>query len=230
MGQFAVGANNLGGPAMAIRCFPVALVSAALSVMAGTARANLLVNGSFEDPAFPADAIYIHLLDGELPGWTSFSTYRGTVLFSTVYDPVTDGAQAVQIEVPGDYISQNFSTTVGAHYRLSLDLSAYSGYGGPGLGRAPCPCESLLDVSVGGSTATFASSSLGFVSETLDFVADSSTTTVQLMNPSIPSAYGNYPHIDNVSVVAIPEPETYALMAAGIGLLAAVARRRMRAA
>jgi hypothetical protein len=216
---------------MKIRRLPNALASAALTVAAGAAHANLLVNGSFEDPVFPDNNLhYVHLLDGELPGWTSFSTYAGTVLFNTGYDPVTDGTQAVQIEVPGDYISQSFVTTVGEHYRLSFDLSAFSGYGGPGLGFAHCPCQSILDVTVGAASATFTSSSLGFVSETLDFVADSSTTTLRLMNPSTPSAYGNYPHLDNVSVVAIPEPEMYALMVAGLGLLAAVARRRMRTA
>lgn len=34
--------------------------------------------------------------------------------------------------------------------------------------------------------------------------------------------------LDNVSVTAVPEPETYALMLAGLGLVGFVARRRMR--
>jgi len=64
------------------------------------------------------------------------------------------------------------------------------------------------------------------VTQTLDFTADASTTTLTLVNPSVPAGIGNYPEVDNVSVVAVPEPETYALMLAGLGALGLVARRR----
>jgi len=35
--------------------------------------------------------------------------------------------------------------------------------------------------------------------------------------------------LDNVSVAAVPEPETYALMLAGLGLLGFMARRKKAA-
>lgn len=194
-----------------------------------TAHANLLVNGGFESPVFPDNSgHFVHLTGTDLTGWTTFSTFAGTVLFNTSYDPVAEGQQAVQIEVPGDAISQSFATVNGASYRLSFDMSAFSGYGGPGLGNAPCPCTSILDVSAGSTSAGFSSSSAGYVSYTLDFMAGASTTTLTFTNPSSPPAIGNYPHIDNVSVNAlpVPEPETYALMLAGLGALGFVARRR----
>jgi hypothetical protein len=202
------------------------MVGASMLAAVGCAKANLLVNGGFEDPAFADNALhYVHLTGTDLTGWTTFSTFAGTVLFNTGYDPVTEGQQAVQIEVPGDSISQSFATVIGADYRLTFDMSAFSGYGGPGLGFAACPCESLLDVSVGPASETVGSSSLGFVTQTLEFTADSSTTTLTLKNPSDPSAIGNYPHVDNVSVIAVPEPETYALMLAGLGALGLAIRR-----
>jgi hypothetical protein len=34
--------------------------------------------------------------------------------------------------------------------------------------------------------------------------------------------------LDNVSVTAVPEPDSYALMLAGLGLMAAIARRRSK--
>ena len=205
-------------------------VGASMLAAAGCAHANLLVNGGFEEPTFPDNGVhYVHLTGTELTGWTSFSTYFGTVLFNTSYDPVTEGQQAVQIEAPGDSISQSFATVIGTHYTLSFDMTAFSGYGGPGLGHASCPCTSILDVSVGPASATVNSSSLGYVTQTLDFTADASTTTLTLMNPSFPPGIGNYPEVDNVSVAAVPEPETYALMLAGLGALGFVARRRRAA-
>src|SRR5450755_4705215 len=100
------------------------------------ARADLVTNGSFETPIVATAIGYEHRNGSELPGWTIFSTYLGTVQFNTTYDPVTNGSQAVQIEVPGDWISQTFATLAGAGYRLSFDMSAFTGYGGPGLGGA----------------------------------------------------------------------------------------------
>jgi len=191
------------------------------------ARADLVTNGSFETPIVAASIGYEHRNGAELPGWTIFSTYLGTVQFNTTYDPVSNGSQAVQIEVPGDWISQTFATVDGAVYRLSFDMSAFTGYGGPGLGGAPCPCASIVDVTAGAANETFSSSSLGYVTQTLDFIAGA-TTTIRFMNPSTPSAIGNYPHIDNVSVVLttpVPEPDTYAILLAGLAIVGA--RNRM---
>lgn len=93
------------------------------------AHANLLINGGFEDPVVvDTTRHYEHRNGTELTGWTSFSTYKGTVQFNSFYDLVSEGNQAVQIEVGGDWISQTFATVVGQSYLLSYDLSAYNGF------------------------------------------------------------------------------------------------------
>lgn len=203
-----------------------AVLGLGLGLAFGAAHANLLVNGGFEVPAFPDNpGHFIHTNGAELPGWTTFSTHAGTVLFNTSYDPVTEGQQAIQIEVPGDSVSQSFATIVGAPYLLSFDMSAFTVYGGPGRGGAPCPCASIVDVNVGPASGSFASSSAGYVTWTLGFTAAAATTTLTFTNPADPPGIGNYPHIDNVSVVAVPEPETYGLMIAGLAALWARRRR-----
>ena len=146
------------------------------------AQASLIVNGGFETPLVAGP--YEHRNGTELPGWTLFSTFKGTVHFDTTYDPVSEGSQAVQIEVPGDWISQTFATVIGQDYTLSFDLSAFSDYGGPGLGFTPCSpfCSSILGVTVGSTNTIFGGSSAGYVSNSLQFTADALATTLKFEN------------------------------------------------
>lgn len=190
-------------------------------------QANLIVNGGFEEPT-PVISPYEHRNGSELPGWTLFSTFKGTVHFDTTYDPVSEGSQAVQIEVPGDWISQSFATVIGQVYTVSFDQSAYSVYGGPNLGFTPCSptCESILGVSVGAFNDEFTGSSAGYVTNTLQFTADSLTTTLEFKNLYDGDAWGNYPHLDNVSVNAVPLPAAFWLFSTGLIGLVAAARRK----
>ncbi len=58
-----------------------------------------------------------------------------------------------------------------------------------------------------------------------DVVGNGSTGTLRFADASSPNTYGG--SLDNVSLVAaVPEPETYALMMAGLGAVAFMARRR----
>jgi hypothetical protein len=164
---------------------------------------SALINGGFEEPT--GIGTYEHRNGDELPGWNLFSTYKGTVHFDTDYAPVSEGSQAVQIEVPGDWISQSVSTVIGQEYKVSFDLSAYPVYGGPNLGYTPCNpyCDSILEVSVGSASEVFNGSSEEYVTHSLLFTADSAISTVKFENPfilDINDEWGNYPHLDNVSV------------------------------
>jgi uncharacterized protein DUF642/PEP-CTERM motif-containing protein len=219
------------------------LIAAALSCAMGSAQADpVLVDGGFETASIAVGRSFVYLTGTQLTGWTSFSSFGGTVLFNNAYMPVGEGSHAVQIEMPGDSISQTFDTVRGTAYRVSFEMSAYTAYGGPGLGAAPCPCTSILEVSAGSVDALFAASSIGYSFQTFDFEADASFATLTFKNPSLPSAYGNFPHLDDVSIVvlsdrneristvtAVPEPETYALMLAGLGAMGFLARSRQRA-
>src|SRR3989344_1205454 len=188
-------------------CFRLQLFALAIAGLfySFAAQANLLINGGFEEPVVVGP--YEHRNGNELPGWALFSTYKGTVQFDTSYDPVSEGFQAVQIEVPGDWISQSFATVIGQNYSAAFDLSAYSVYGGPGLGYTPCApvCASILGVTVGPISTTFGGSSAGYVTNTLQFTADASTTTLKFLNVGEIGVWGNYPHLDNV-IVSGPAP------------------------
>jgi len=191
------------------------------------ANASLIVNGSFEDPTIVGP--YEHRNGDELTGWTLFSTYKGTVHFDTDYAPVSEGSQAVQIEVPGDWISQSFDTVVGQEYKVSFDLSAFPVYGGPNLGREPCApfCLSVLGVTAGSASGVFSGISVAYLTHALLFTADSTTSTVKFKNLYDGDGWGNYPHLDNVSVGAVPAPAAIWLFGTGlIGLIGFTRRRK----
>jgi hypothetical protein len=126
---------------------------------------------------------------------------------------VTEGEQAVQLEVPGDTISQTFDTVAGQAYLLTFDLSAFGvGYG----------FVSTLGVSIGGVSATFSGSYLQYVTESLRFIAHAATSTLTFENVG---PYFTYPHLDRVSVVALPEPATWWLVVLGLALMTMIRRR-----
>jgi hypothetical protein len=63
----------------------------------------------------------------------------------------------------------------------------------------------------------------GFIFERFTVTAKSSTTLVEFRGRNDPS----YQALDNVSVTAaVSEPESYAMMMAGMGVMGIVARRR----
>ena len=101
--------------------FRPSLAAAALLFAVGSVQADpLLVDGGFEIASIPDGSPYVYLTGTQLTGWTTFSSRSGTVLFNTGYMPVAEGSHAVEIEVPGDSISQTFATVAGASYRVSF--------------------------------------------------------------------------------------------------------------
>ena len=176
-------------------------------------NASLIINGGFEDPVVGNQfGGFEHRNGFDLTGWESFSTWipgtgedPGSVHFNTNYAPVSEGNQAVQIEVPGDWISQSFATVIGQEYGVSFDLSAYPVFGGPNLGRTRCNpyCDSIIGVSVGSASDIFTGSSASYVTNTLLFTAITSISTLKFENLYFGDGLGNYPHVDNVSVSSL---------------------------
>jgi hypothetical protein len=130
----------------------------------------------------------------------------------------TGGAGSVSINLP---------TMQGATYALSFGAAAVSGqptYTNTGT------------VSAGSLTANFAPafsaennfSGQAFYTQSYQFIASGSNTVLTIAAAAAGTSYG--PIIDDVKVsfvsAPVPEPETYALMLAGLGLVGFVARRR----
>ena len=202
--QHIIAERTLTSRPLLIRKFrAIATVSAAFAALAFVRSAeaqNLLVNGGFEAGVFSP--------------WTRSG--------NTVQVAVTCGGGAQEgncdatLGAPGGIIGrleQSVATTIGTTYTFSFWNS-----------QAPGNTSSFA-AYIGGLTAYSESTaqSYAYTKRTFTYVAIGATTNIAFEYQN----FNNFAHLDNVSLVTTtPEPSTYALMAAGLLALGAVARRR----
>jgi len=214
--------------------FVRALALAAAMGAAAAAHANLLVNGSFENGAFVNqgnDTMSPLVGSTAITGW---AVVTDTTAWIGPNNPfllaASDGSYFLDLTnyqegPPFAGVSQAITTIPGAVYSLSFDLGSSNHWGRP----------DSLTASAGGASQTFLSPSTGtnndWTHESMQFTATGATTTVLLQGAS----GFNYIGLDNVdvellSLPAVPEPETWALLLGGIGVLAGRVRRASRQA
>ncbi|MGE8482751.1 MAG: DUF642 domain-containing protein, partial [Pseudomonas sp.] len=138
--------NKIIGPLM---------LAMALSGAAGSATAaNLLVNGSFEQPGCSDSCILDTTAKANfITGWTTFLSgaeyfnVRASIPGSAAAEGAVIVDLANNVYGNGGGIQQNFATVVGAKYRLTFSLgnSVYASRSGDGV----------VQVKVAGQTVTF---------------------------------------------------------------------------
>lgn len=198
-----------------------ALAVAAFAVVAPMTHAADIVNGGFENSNF-SGLFQTYFAGGNLGGWKVDS---GSVdLVNTYWQPA---AGHYSLDLNGSsvgVISQSFATVVGQTYNVSFDLA-----GNPEGGGA---VKYLTAGVTGGHAFTFdttghSRAAMGWTTQGFSFVADSTTSTLRFAGDSRNSYYGAA--LDNISVMAaVPEPETYGMLLAGLALLGVVARRKRK--
>jgi Protein of unknown function (DUF642) len=171
---------------------------------------NIVVNGSFEQPAIAADSFQI--FSPSIPGWTDTSGC-GIEIQSGVAGAPSNGAQLVELDSNcSSTIVQTLSTQPGLSYVLRFDFSAR-----PGV------TDNHVQVKWGGAVVadlTANGSSLSNTQWTTHLVpvtATGASTTLSFADLSVSDALGT--DIDNVEVdpaVTIPSLSTWGLIALAI--------------
>jgi hypothetical protein len=193
------------------------LALAGLSAQAGP---NLVVNGSFESMVgiapLPAQnwAIY-----AKLEGWTGDKNIE--LRKSGVSGNASEGNKFVELDTNSNN-SMFQDITASGVVKLTFDYMARVNTGATNgltfsFGGAPI---SVLTNASGGSNPNAWQQYTGY----FDFGSTLSTKTLRFTATSISDSYGA--SLDNVVVTAVPEPETYAMMLAGLGLMGTIVRRR----
>ena len=218
----------------------VGLTSAFIAVGAAGANANVLVDGGFDSPTNPTAAgISFYENYGPVSGDPnyggaafdgSWSITRGNV--DLVAGP-PGGWQYVSspysLDLVGNTegtISQTFGTKVGQAYNLSFYYSNNS-YGSPQPASADVSVTGTLlhlhvDILHSGSTP----SNMNWTLFSADFTANSSSTTLTFAANDVAPCCNGGITLDSVSVSAVPEPSTWAMMGLGFLGLGFMAYRR----
>ena len=197
---------------------------------------NLLVNGDFESPlvwnaGISYNSGYSAFTGSQIPGWTIEGGHAVTVHNTSAY-PTISGAFSVNTDGEGynqhnAYLYQDFASNSGYQYELSFDWKSWYSDGNP-----------KLDVSIVDTTnnsvlyhGNFSSPS-PLQHETAVFNGTGNWLKLRIMESPESGYNDNAFIVDNfaVNVVAVPEPETYAMFLAGLGLMGAIARRRKQQA
>ena len=196
--------------------------AAALSLMAtASLHAQMLLNGSFENPAQTGS-----ITSGNGDNWTTTGdtfvitngANLGTTPFGTQYSFLNPAATSAQI------VSSPF--TLGATYTLSLSAAALGDVATRLIiavsGGATASQAFILPARTSGPTNT----PIPFLTYSLAFTPTSTAAVTFTLQNTGNSGLA----MDNVqlAVATVPEPSTWALVAAGAGLLGVVLRQRRR--
>ncbi len=181
------------------------------------ASANLVTNGSFEADAQGANSWNIY---SNLSGWTGGKA--GIELRNNVAGAAYDGVNFVELDTTANSeMWQTIDTTFGQRYALSFAYSPREGVSSASNGIEVFWNGSSQGVFTGDGAAS------GHTWAVKNLWVTGAEGPASLMFQAVGTSQSYGGSLDAVSLTAaVPEPETYALMLAGLGAVGFVARRR----
>jgi len=204
------------------------LLAALAAGALGTAQ-GAVTNGGFEDTGGTGSFLY---------GWSTDSSPPATVAGAgpiSGYGPCCGiwnspptypyGANAAFFgsgDRPGASIWQDVATTIGTRYTLSFLYGALAYSNLQTMHVTALDGLTLLAETNVQTLGTYDLPSM-MSAHVFDFTATSASTRIRFSDTSI-HTNNTDGVLDNVSITAVPEPGTYAMMLAGLGVLGAIAR------
>jgi hypothetical protein len=223
------------------------VAACASGLVAGSASANLLVNGSFEDAKdfldnYGGDTMNLSVGSTKMRDWTVIGTTSGAGLawigptnpYGLTAEKGSYFLDLTQEYMSGPYggVEQTFATVTGDKYKVTFWLGSSPQWG----------VQDGLTASAAGVSKTFTSTNNGsqnnlWQHEAFDFTATGASTTLSLLGAS----GVNYIGLDNVSVTpvtaaapnaapSVPELSTWAILLSGFAGLGFAGRRAARKA
>jgi len=194
-------------------------------VLASASEANLIVNGSFEQPDVAAFGQYFN---GQTigSGWTApnpvaIATIIDNSGAGTIWHHTSAGEQALYVgdSLLANYVVQTVQLVAGVTYDMSYMQAAFDQNGS---WTARLGVHVLDSAGMQASQVTDLAAGTGFTAQAFSFTADETGDHVIKLE-----AYqGRVAHVDDVKLVeAVPEPGTMTALALGGAFLA---RRRRR--
>ena len=205
--------------------FRYVLAATAALTISSNASAQL-VNGGFEAPVV-TDSCCITAPPSVIPGWTpsggNVNVVNGT-FGSTSGNLAFQGTQYLDLVGEGTTgsISQTFATITGQAYTLSFAY-AHNLFGGTPSASASYSLGSLNGTVTHNTGST---SNLGWQLFSGNFTAAGATSTLSFTNLTGGANAGVF--LDGISVAAVPEPGTWALMLLGFGMVGGATRMARR--
>jgi hypothetical protein len=208
----------------------LALSCLGLSVMSSAAASgSLLANGGFEADDASANPYYIRYTGVSSPtGWTQFGDGVDLIHDTYTQGPSVlvqpyQGDQFIDLNAAGLYggLRQEVSVSVGQAYELSLWLSQWATNSAGTVEYALVDGVTELVLNSGTYDVTTAA---GWTERRVQAIATSNELRV-VIRP-IAGVWQAGPGLDEVSLVAVPEPASWGVVAAAGGLL--LRRRRSR--
>ena len=234
----------------------VAAAAAALSLAGAAQAVDLVTNGSFESTTngpgqlgYNTDATGWTVPSGGYtflfaPGTADSTGSTGQFDALSLWGPGNGSANGLPATSPdgGNYVAEDGAFDVQPIQQTILGLRTGQKYavsfywGGAQQYSFTGPTTEEFDVSLGGethSTATLHDTSHGFTGwqkETFRYTATSNSEVLSFLANGTPSGDPPFSVLDGVSLYAVPEPATWAMMVVGVAGMGAVARRRRTAA